>query len=180
MPMYFVFNEYSILNFFEAYKVGEKIHMECKNASGLWTTGPICKETGEQMYFLYGVDTQHYCGWEITDAAIFTYLRSLISRDGIKTLLECVYSASTAESWSCRIRIGPDHEFYVPFTIPIWGIVEPGIITSSSLQHLLSVQIGHVHVDNHLNFVFHGDAGKIVAATAYPGKDSTLQGSGVE
>jgi hypothetical protein len=32
-------------------------------------------------------------------------------------------------------------DFYVPFTIPVWGVVEPD----------------HVHIDNHLNYVLHVD-----------------------
>ena len=49
--------------------------------------------------------------------------------------------------------MSPDKSFYVPFTIPIWGVVEAE----------------HFHVNNHLNFVFHGDKGKIIGASVYPG-----------
>ena len=46
-------------------------------------------------------------------------------------------------------------DFFVPFTMPVWGVVEPD----------------HVHVDNRVNFVFHVDKGLIIAATAYPVHD---------
>jgi len=59
------------------------------------------------------------------------------------------------ENWICRAAMAPGHDFYIPFTIPLWGVVEPD----------------HVHVGNHLNFVFHGDNGLIIGVTAYPVRD---------
>ncbi len=47
----------------------------------------------------------------------------------------------------------PEHEFFIPFTIPLWGVVETD----------------HTHLGSHLNFVFHADEGKITGAAAYPG-----------
>jgi len=122
------------------YKIGQKFNMQCLNATKQWGHGPICKETGKEMSFLYGVDTLQYCGWNIENSDMYLYLRSLITRD---------------ESWKCRIPMAPEFDFYIPFTIPVWGVAEPD----------------HIHIDNHLNFVFHGDDGKILAATAYPVRD---------
>jgi len=122
------------------YKIGQKFKMQCLNNTKEWGPGPICKESGQEMSFLYGVDTLQYCGWNIENSDVYLYLRSLIQRD---------------ESWKCRIRMSPSMEYYIPFTIPVWGVAEPD----------------HIHIDNHLNFVFHGDDGWIIAATAYPVRD---------
>lgn len=51
--------------------------------------------------------------------------------------------------------LGPDSPHHVPFVLPLWGVVEGD----------------HLHMDNHINFVLHGDAGKVVAAAAYPVRD---------
>eukprot|EP01116_Phalansterium_solitarium_P003645 TRINITY_DN14467_c0_g1_i2.p1 TRINITY_DN14467_c0_g1~~TRINITY_DN14467_c0_g1_i2.p1 ORF type:complete len:236 (-),score=49.52 TRINITY_DN14467_c0_g1_i2:188-895(-) len=124
------------------YKMGQKIKMQCKNSTNPndWGPGPICQETGEEMYFLYGVDSFHYCGWDIQTADVYEHLRRLILRD---------------ENWACRIGMAPEHDFFIPFNIPVWGVVESD----------------HMHIDNHLNFVFHADAGKIIGAAAYPVRD---------
>jgi len=45
---------------------------------------------------------------------------------------------------------------FVPFTIPIWGFVEAR----------------HIHVDNHMNYIFHVDNGFIVGAASYPVRDA--------
>eukprot|EP01095_Lingulamoeba_sp_RSL-Kostka_P011785 TRINITY_DN4579_c2_g1_i1.p1 TRINITY_DN4579_c2_g1~~TRINITY_DN4579_c2_g1_i1.p1 ORF type:complete len:237 (-),score=57.10 TRINITY_DN4579_c2_g1_i1:689-1399(-) len=58
-------------------------------------------------------------------------------------------------SWECRINVAPEVDFHIPFAIPIWGVVEED----------------HMHVNNHLNFVFHALDGKIVGATSYPIRD---------
>jgi len=96
------------------------------------------------MVFSYGIDAFHYCGISIDSNEMYSNLISLISRD---------------ENWSCRISIAPTkgtaEDFFIPFTIPIWGAQEPS----------------HLHIDNHLNFVFHADSGKIIAAAAYPVRD---------
>jgi len=122
------------------YKIGEKLHIQCLNTSNLWGPGPKCEETGEEIYFQYGVDTFLYCGLAVPTQEFYQYLKRLVVRD---------------ENWSCRIAMAPDHEFYVPFTIPIWGVAEPD----------------HMHIDNHLNWIFHADGGKILGVSAYPVRD---------
>ncbi len=49
----------------------------------------------------------------------------------------------------------PGHEFFVPWDIPVWGVVEDT----------------HIHVDNHLNFIFHVARGSLMAVAAYPVRD---------
>jgi hypothetical protein len=42
---------------------------------------------------------------------------------------------------------------WIPVTIPIWGVAEAD----------------HLHINTHLNFIFHADNGKITGAAIYPG-----------
>lgn len=51
--------------------------------------------------------------------------------------------------------MSPKSDFFVPFSIPIWGVIEAD----------------HMHVNNHMNFLFHADAGVIMGASAYPVRD---------
>jgi len=60
------------------------------------------------------------------------------------------------EDWDCRVKMGPKDEFYLPFNFPMWGIVEGD----------------HIHIDNHMNFLFHANEGKIIGVTAYPVRDN--------
>ena len=61
--------------------------------------------------------------------------------------------ACAAGGWNCRVAMTNDaNSFRIPFTLPLWGVVEPR----------------HIHVDNHINFVFHMDQGWIIGAAAYP------------
>ena len=58
-------------------------------------------------------------------------------------------------AWHCRVPVTPAATHHVPLVLPVWGVVEGD----------------HLHVDNHLNFALHADAGKVVAAAAYPVRD---------
>jgi len=122
------------------YDVGQKIHIQCRNIKGEWGPGPICAETGEEIYFIFGTDTFFHCGLAIPNIEYYVHIRRFVLQD---------------DNWSCRIPMAPDHEFYIPFTIPIWGIAEPD----------------HLHIDNHLNFVFHAEKGKLLGVSAYPVRD---------
>lgn len=51
-----------------------------------------------------------------------------------------------------------DRHNYLPFSLPMWGLVEPN----------------HVHVIPHMNFLFHAQDGFILGASAYPGSPHTL------
>eukprot|EP00899_Mesostigma_viride_P023674 jgi/Mesvir1/4491/Mv09575-RA.1 len=59
------------------------------------------------------------------------------------------------KAWHCRVPMAPGDSFYVPFTISLWGVVEDD----------------HIHIDNHLNLVFHVDNRKIIGAAVYPVRD---------
>jgi len=58
--------------------------------------------------------------------------------------------------WKCRAAFVPDMAIYIPFTIAVWGLLESD----------------HAHLNTHTNFVFHVDAGRIIAAAAYPIRDN--------
>ena len=66
----------------------------------------------------------------------------------------------------CRVPMSADRTFFIPLVIPFWGVVEDD----------------HVHVDNHINWVFHteladdGETGKILGAAAYPIRDKFQYG----
>ena len=73
---------------------------------------------------------------------------------------------SQTAAWHCRVAAGADAASWVPFVLPLWGVVEGD----------------HLHLDNHVNFALHADAGRVVAAAAYPVRDKfqfVKQGSAV-
>ena len=72
--------------------------------------------------------------------------------DDVAWLIQLIEQKAT---WNCRAKMTPGHEVWIPFTIPVWGVVEGS----------------HIHVDNHLNFVFHAWQGSLVAVAAYPLRD---------
>jgi hypothetical protein len=82
------------------------------------------------------------CAWQIPDEATYNHFKQLITQN---------------ENWNCRVAMAPNVKFYIPFSIPVWGVVEPD----------------HIHIDTHLNFIFHGDPyGRIIGAAAYSVQDS--------
>eukprot|EP01104_Vermistella_antarctica_P010411 TRINITY_DN2787_c1_g2_i2.p1 TRINITY_DN2787_c1_g2~~TRINITY_DN2787_c1_g2_i2.p1 ORF type:complete len:237 (-),score=31.68 TRINITY_DN2787_c1_g2_i2:143-853(-) len=127
------------------YQQGETIRFQCKTPGGDWGPAPTCIETREEMQFKYGVDHFQFCGWSIDDDETLAYLSSLIQQEA---------------NWNCRIAMIPGKAFYLPFTIPVWGLVESD----------------HIHIDNHLNFVFHGAGGHILGVAAYPVRDNFQYG----
>jgi hypothetical protein len=124
----------------KGYRIGQNVTFQCQKM-GEWVPGPTCTETGEPMTFIYGVDTFASCGWHIQDSATYEFLAALVRRE---------------QNWNCRAPMVPEvphgHDWYVPFTIPVWGVVEQD----------------HMHIDNHLNFIFHAASGRILGAAAYP------------
>jgi hypothetical protein len=106
------------------------------------------------------------CGWKVEGRAQLEFLSSLINRERKYFFIE-IFPTLLSENWNCRVAIVPDYTFYVPFAIPVWGVIEAS----------------HLHIDNHLNFIFHADSGKVIAAAAYPVRDIfqvTQQGSTIK
>jgi hypothetical protein len=100
------------------------------------------------MYVLYGVDAMSSCGWAV-DETFYQYLRSVVSGHA---------------QFSCRIAIAKEqkssnnHEskMYVPFALSLWGLAEPT----------------HIHIMNHMQFVFHVVEGFFIGASAYGLRDN--------
>jgi len=88
------------------------------------------------------VDAFIYCGWQLATAADYAFAVRVISQTA---------------AWQCRVPMSADREkaFFLPLTIPLWGIVEET----------------HLHLNYHINFLFHADDGRIIGAAAYPVRD---------
>src|SRR3989338_1142076 len=124
-----------------SYKIGDPIKIECHDKeTNQWTGGIKCAETGEDLTLSYGIDQVMTCTWTLSNEKEYQKMKRFVEG---------------TESWSCRIRMLPEIEFYIPLPIPIWGVAEEK----------------HLHIDNHLNFVFHTSHGKILGAAAYPIRD---------
>lgn len=119
------------------YKAGDKFTLQCLNATGEWSSGPICDQSGEELYFLFGMDSFMNCAMEIKDWNMYWHLTELIKQEA---------------NWNCRVQMAPNHNSYIPVHIPLWGVVEED----------------HVHIANHINFVFHAGEEAILGAAAYP------------
>jgi hypothetical protein len=57
--------------------------------------------------------------------------------------------------YRCRIPLSKDGTLFMPYPIALWGGVEPS----------------HIHLMNHMNFVFHASEGFLLGAAAYPLRD---------
>eukprot|EP00002_Diphylleia_rotans_P004539 TRINITY_DN13393_c0_g1_i1.p1 TRINITY_DN13393_c0_g1~~TRINITY_DN13393_c0_g1_i1.p1 ORF type:complete len:247 (-),score=35.87 TRINITY_DN13393_c0_g1_i1:66-806(-) len=124
----------------DIYRTGDVVRIECRNSTGDWGPGPICADTGKEMPLAYGLDSFLYCGWFIRNNQEYERLSRIIEQKDV---------------WTCRVPMTPDRRFYIPFTIPLWGVVEGE----------------HFHMDNHMNIVFHADMGHILGVSFYPVRD---------
>eukprot|EP01112_Ceratiomyxa_fruticulosa_P004757 TRINITY_DN1529_c0_g1_i1.p1 TRINITY_DN1529_c0_g1~~TRINITY_DN1529_c0_g1_i1.p1 ORF type:complete len:237 (+),score=31.50 TRINITY_DN1529_c0_g1_i1:73-783(+) len=122
------------------YEFGEKLNVQCKNKNGEWGPPPTCVESGEALAWYFGVDTFVHCGLNIESEETYRWFSSLVDLN---------------EVWTCRVAVVPDHDFYIPMFIPLWGVNEGS----------------HLHINNHMNFVFHGEAGRVIGASIYPVRD---------
>merc|ERR1712153_114632 len=123
------------------FKIGDEFKIECQDSlTKKWGPGPRCDETSKEITFRYGQDNFFYCGLRVTDQGHFTWLAALVRQE---------------RNWNCRVPLSPEKKFFLPFSIPLWGVMETD----------------HIHVDNHFNFIFHGDSGRIIGVAAYPLRD---------
>jgi len=114
------------------YKLGEPISFECWNTTtNTWGPPPICVESSAAMSFNFGVDKFQYCSWFV-DAALYARFKDVTHGHA---------------SLSCRVQMAPDHNVWLPLSIPVWAFVEAD----------------HIHIDNHVNFIFHATRGKLLA-----------------
>lgn len=134
------------------YRYGMPLQIECRSPnSTAWDRqgGILCTNaapgTGPALVsrFNFGVDAFFVCSWPIPAAQV-PFLTRCINRE---------------ESLRCRALMIPGHEFWIPFDLPIWGVVEDS----------------HIHVDNHVNFIFHAARGSLLAVAAYPLRDQVMR-----
>eukprot|EP00741_Cyanophora_paradoxa_P017137 tig00020960_g16549.t1 len=138
----------------DEWSVGDIVDLECatKNATGglTWGPGPVCKETAQELFVLFA-DSARAQGLIVCGVALyFMYCGfTLSSQEEYDALAAKI---KLEQTWQCRVPMVPSKKFFVPFTIQMWGVVEEE----------------HLHVDAHVNLVFHADAGMIIGAAAYP------------
>jgi hypothetical protein len=170
-----------------AYKVGDVARLQCVQQNGEWGPAPRCTEvcrarcwpcrraaraelttpwaqTGDELQVVVGRDAPYLCTWQL-DAAQYAYVRMLLASERASCgagpgapaargrWLTVEVAVACAGGWACRVPMTNDpHSFRIPLTLPLWGVAEAA----------------HVHVDNHINLVFHLDDGWIIGAAAYP------------
>lgn len=59
------------------------------------------------------------------------------------------------KAWNCRVPMTKDQKVFFPITIPLWGFAEAT----------------HVHLNQHLNWVFHYVDGRIIGGACYTVQD---------
>eukprot|EP00455_Lapot_gusevi_P024455 TRINITY_DN2546_c0_g1_i4.p1 TRINITY_DN2546_c0_g1~~TRINITY_DN2546_c0_g1_i4.p1 ORF type:complete len:228 (+),score=11.20 TRINITY_DN2546_c0_g1_i4:75-758(+) len=122
------------------FNTNQEIKIECRD----WVTGDWsdvkCVGDNQPLTLTFGTDQFLQCGIHISSQEHYQALSKFL-------LLQ--------ESWQCRIPISFERSVFMPFTIPLWGIVEPT----------------HMHVNVHSNFVVHVQSGHILGAGAYPMRD---------
>jgi hypothetical protein len=107
----------------------------------------MCSETNRSLELAYGKDAFFACSQRISQVQFDRIQRS---GDG-QVLFHCrVHMLQDATGAAAG---GP--EPVMPLLIPLWAHIEGD----------------HVHVNNHINFVFHGDRGRVVGLSAYPLQD---------
>lgn len=124
------------------YRFNGPLEFECSrgpNHTFSKAFAPQCVDSNKPLSFKYGIDSMSMC------------LMSFSASD-VEWLIELIQQKKT---WNCRALMTPGHDVWIPFSIPIWGVVEGT----------------HIHVDNHLNFVFHAWQGSLLAVAAYPLRD---------
>lgn len=105
-----------------------------------WGPGPRCHESARELSFSFGVDGFTMCGLFVANEDLYNFLGAVVRGN---------------ESWNCRVAMSKDRSFYLPVSLPMWGVQEPE----------------HLHLNMHLASVFHVDQGRIIGATIYPIRD---------
>lgn len=126
-----------------AYALLEKVAVECRDfKTGEWTAGPLCKDTGRPLSFSFGTDAFVSCSVEVLSTEMLGHLSGVVALN---------------QTWQCRVPMSPAGQDFVPLVLQLWGVAEPGT--------------DHMHVDNHMYFIFHAEGGRIMGAAAYPIRD---------
>lgn len=105
-----------------------------------WGVAITCAETGRPLSVTYGMDGFLVCGWMISNSDVYRFAAAVVQQEA---------------AFQCRVPMDRARTFFLPLTIPLWGVVEPE----------------HLHINIHFSFVFHVDAGRLIAASIYPVRD---------
>eukprot|EP00808_Paulinella_micropora_P011930 g79348.t1 len=84
-----------------------------------------------------------------------TFFRCTVKITGIPEYERIRSIAAQEDALQCRVPMAIDKDFYVPATLTYWGLLEAD----------------HVHINHHMNFVFHTMQDKIIGFAAYPVRD---------
>jgi hypothetical protein len=63
------------------YTLGAAVEIECKDISGKWGPGPICRETGSPLRFQYGTEMFFHCTISI-DQQMYQWIREVVDLNG--------------------------------------------------------------------------------------------------
>jgi hypothetical protein len=127
------------------HELGEELAIECLTPD-LSSWEPMqCRNQQDPVVIRFGLDTDFQCSWPLESDAAYTLLRDALAMQ---------------RAIHCRVPL--DNElsaghlrFFAPVTITLWGIAEGS----------------HLHVNTHVNFVFHAHRGYILGAAAYSVRD---------
>jgi hypothetical protein len=148
------------------YKPGATVLLQCRDSAAQpFRDAVVCAGTGRPLSFAFGEDAFLSCRWLIATDEELTRVRRIIRRDA---------------AWQCRVAMSADEApHWVPLSLPLWGV--DGTPTDDGGRLLnggVDVAAGgdesepHVHINHRFNFVFHTDQGRLLAATAYPVRDT--------
>lgn len=93
-------------------------------------------KTKQPLSLTFGRDEFFNCGIEIKTVEDYNFFKGILSNE---------------KHWNCRVKIVSDHADYIPFSLPLWGVVEAD----------------HLHISSHMNIIFHAFEGRIIGVSAY-------------
>ena len=101
-----------------------------------WGAPPICLESSASMSFLYGEDKFQYCSWAV-DAVLYNRLKDVTQGHGMHRTYFPVFTHSDQASLSCRVQMAPNHDVWLPLSIPVWVFIESDRASYSRFFFLL-------------------------------------------
>ncbi len=94
------------------YRFSGPLDFECQSPNGTWSAenAPRCVDQNNRpLSFRFGVDAMMTCMMRF-------------SAEDVKNLIDIM---ERRREWICRVRMTPGHDqFHIPFTIPVWGVIE--------------------------------------------------------
>ena len=129
----------------DGYQVGTPLPLECLSPDNdTWKPIP-CVDHQHPVQLIFGVDAAFRCRWPLYTEQAYEMLREAVAM---------------RRAIHCRVPLDNEQEaghlrFFAPVTLSLWGIAEAT----------------HLHVNTHVNFVFHAHRGYILGAAAYSVRD---------